>query len=174
MSNTTKTHRRFWESMGERFGKRWLDEYGSEPTLAWRELLDRYNPREIKAALELMHQRALQHPPTEPQFAELLNAAQAKAKHSSDKTAADYRRDYWRSTIVHEVATRLGYDFGTFEPVLIANKTTLGASMRLLLDEVDDLESRTGQRTPGMEAMCGERCRRIAASFASLRQRVAA
>ena len=70
---------------------------------------------------------------------------------------------------LHAVSQALGYTFESFEPVLIANKHSLGESMRLLLDEVDDLEARTGQRTPGQENMVAERCRRIGVAFNQLK-----
>jgi hypothetical protein len=171
MSNTKKTHERFWATMGERFGKRWIDDYGSIPTLAWRELLDRYSPQEIKAALELMHSRGLEHPPTEPQFAEMLVTAQKRSVAAgAELNAADYRRGYWRAAIITLVAKELGYDFATFEPVLVANRHTLGEAMKRLLDDVDELESTTGQRTAGMELMVEKRCMEICAAFRQLRK----
>lgn len=167
MSNTEKSHQRFWTAMIQRFGTRWGQTYGLEPTLAWRELLDRYTPGEVKLALELMHQRGFEHPPTEPQFAQLLNQAQTRGRSKQDDPI-EARRGYWRSMIVTAVATQLGYDVVTFEPVLIENKHSLGAAMRKLLDQVDALEVTTGQRTSGQEAMVERQCREIVADFCLL------
>lgn len=168
MSNTKKVHTRFWESMAQRFGKRWADEYGNEPTLAWRELIDRYKPTEIRGALDLMHAKGLQHPPTEPQFAELLSQAATRSR-KAEESAPELRRGYWRSAIVHLVAQDLGFNTATFEPVLIENRLSLGNSMSMLLDEADDLEQRTGQRTHGIEDMVAKRCHEISFAFKSLK-----
>jgi hypothetical protein len=52
---------------------------------------------------------------------------------------------------------------------VIANKTSLGRAMRDLLDEVDELELSTGQRTHGQETHVLESCRRIAVAFNALK-----
>jgi hypothetical protein len=166
MSNTAAVHERFWGAMAERFGKRWYDTYGPSATHAWRELLDRYSPRQIHAALDLMRTRAYEHPPTEPQFAELLVRASIN-KPTDDP--AELRRGYWRSAIVHQVAQGLGYDIVTLEPVLISHRESLGRACRDLLDDLDTLESRTGQRTEGQLTTCAERCRDIVRAFGHVR-----
>lgn len=168
MSNTEKTHKRFWGAMAEAFGTRWVIEYGNTPTLSWSELLDRYTPADIKLALELMRARAFKHPPTQPEFAQLLAAAEARRRNATDDPA-ELRRGYWRSLIVNGVAHGLGYSTASFEPVLVANKDSLGASMKRLLDEVDELEVNTGQRTQGMLDHAEDTCRKIIAAHWRLR-----
>lgn len=164
--NTKAMHERFWRTMGERFGKRWLDEYGNEPTKAWKALIDRYTPDEVKAALELMGSKGWAHPPTEPQFESLLAEASKAAKADTQ----DWRRGYWRACIVNAVAAGMVQRGlishpAEFEEFLVRHRHSLGAAMRNLLDDMDAMEQRTGQRTSGMERTCEERCREIVRRF---------
>jgi hypothetical protein len=164
---TQATHRRFWQAMGERFGKRWLEEYGPEPTLAWMHMLDRYKPLEVKAGLEAMAARGWQHPPTQPQFEAVL--VDAAKKGAGD--AQDYARGFWRTEIVQTVLSegnRLGkwrLDWNGFEQLVIERRHTLGDRMLGLLNEVDGLEKTTGQRTPGMHTLVARRATEIAAAY---------
>jgi len=170
MSLTEKTYTRFWATMGERYGKRWLENYGETPTHAWRECLRAFTPKDIATAIELLSTRenTKQHPPTEPEFKALLqHAARSNAKPLEDPN--EYRRGYWRSTIIHAVAQELGYTGETLEPVVIENKHSLGRAMRDLLNEVDELEIATGQRTHGMESLVQERSCEIALAFRELK-----
>lgn len=171
MSLNKEAGRRFWLSMGERFGKRWLDDYGAEPTKAWMETLGGYSLADIGAAMELMRTKGWQHPPTEPQFAQLL----AEAARRNQGSAVNYRRGFWRSDIVADISAWLGYQFHVeqFETVVVANKHSLGASMLSLLNEMEQLEVDTGQRTPGQLEHCRQRCREIAANFMALKREAA-
>jgi hypothetical protein len=171
MSLNKEAGRRFWLSMGERFGKRWLDDYGAEPTKAWMETLGGYSLADIGAAMDLMKLRGWQHPPTEPQFAQLL----AEAARRNQGSTENYRRGFWRSFMVAEISDLLGYRFHVkqFEDLIIANKHSLGAAMLSLLNELDQLEIDTGQRTPGQLAHCAQRCKEIAANFVRLKREAA-
>jgi hypothetical protein len=171
MSATKEMADRFWRTMGERFGKRWLDEYGAQPTTAWKRAIGAYSPEVIGAALDLMHTRGWQHPPTEPQFAQLLSEAARKSAGSSE----NHRRGFWRSLIVAEIGAALGYqrDYRAFELVVIQSRHDLGHAMAALLNECENLEITTGQRTDGQLVHCAEQCRLLAANYAGLR-RVAA
>ena len=77
-------------------------------------------------------------------------------------------RDYWRSCILHEVCGALGHTASTFEPILMANKDTIGASMQQLLNELCDQEMRDG-RTHGMHLGCRRRSERIARTYPQFR-----
>lgn len=94
--NIEKTHERFWEAMRARFGKRWLDEFGAEPSAPWIQLLKPYTPPQLRKALELMGEQKLAHPPTLPQFDSLLKRAASK----SPDDGIDHVRAYWRSVAV--------------------------------------------------------------------------
>lgn len=170
MSLTEKAVTRFWATMVERYGSRWVSTYGDKPTQAWRDCLQPFTPKDIGHAIESLslkdHTR--QHPPTEPEFRALLKScARAGAKPAEDP--AELRRGYWRSTIVHAVARAMGYTVDAFERVLVANKHSLGRAMKDLLDEVDELEATTGQRTAGQEAMVARRCTEIITAFRQLK-----
>jgi hypothetical protein len=168
--NTSKTAQRFWARMIESYGDRWVATYKAEPNQAWIELLNRYTPGQIGSAIAALTEKpeTRQHPPSLPQFEALLIAASRATR--SEMSEAEWRRGYWRSTIIHGVATALGYGFGEFESVLIANKATLGAGMRHLLDVMDDMEQRTGQRTSGMEVHASREIARIASAYTHLRK----
>lgn len=76
-------------------------------------------------------------------------------------------RDYWRSCVVHEVSHHLGHSVTTFEPVLVANRDTLGRSLLALLDELESQERRDG-RTVGQLRYCQHKAEQIARMFAQL------
>lgn len=175
MSLTEQTYVRFWRSMGERYGSRWLDSYGDKPTHAWRETLSAFTPKDIAAAMDALANRedTKQFPPTEPAFKALLVAA-SRGNSKPVDDPAQLRRGYWRSTIVRYVSTGLGYTVADFEPVLIANKADLGASMRDLLDDVENLEAATGQRTQGQETFAAQRCFELVVAFKHLSAKRAA
>lgn len=170
MSLTEKTYARFWSTMGERYGKRWLENYGDKPTHAWRECLAPFTPKDIARAIDALSTRenTKQHPPTEPEFKALLQHA-SRAHTRPIEDPSQFRRGYWRSTIINQVAGELGYDTEAFEPVLIENKHSLGRAMKDLLDDVDELEVATGQRTAGMESMVLNRSREIVTAFKQLK-----
>lgn len=170
MSNTAKTLARFWQTMLERYGTRWSQTYGTEPTHAWAECLKAFSPKDIGRAIDALElkEHTRQHPPTEPEFRALLkHASRQNVKQPDDPN--ELRRGYWRSTIITLVARGLGYNGETLEPVVIENKNSLGRAMRDLLDEVDELEVATGQRTPGMEALALEGSERIVTAFKQLK-----
>jgi hypothetical protein len=150
--------------MTERYGRRWTEQYGAEASPAWRELVNKFTLDDLKAALSRLSQEAPDFPPTLPQFEAIL----AKAANTKRLDTTDYVRGYWRSVVIREIACNLGYTQNTLEPVIIANRKTLGASMRALLDEFDTLEKRTGQRTEGMLEACRERCIALSDSFPEL------
>ena len=174
-NNTGAVITRFWARMGELYGNRWQETYGVTPTQAWRELVDRFSPNEIATALSdlqsLPHLR--QHPPTLPQLEALLIAAQRRGK--AEMTGADWRRGFWRAAVMGGVITQANHligvnrwEPGNLEALMVAHRDTLGRAMRDLLDELDDLEARTGQRTAGMEAKCLDRTIAIARTYRHL------
>lgn len=159
--------------MAEKYGARWIEQYGPTPNRAWSEMLGKYTPHQIAEALTLLAKRPTmqQHPPTEPQFESLLIDS---VKHSKSGLSTDeYRRGYWRSTIIGTCEGLFGYaylpdGFKRFEALVVSHKDTLGASMRRLLDEMDTLEANTGQRTEGMERHCLTSCLRLRETFPNL------
>lgn len=162
--NTGKVHIRFWNAMTERYGRRWTEQYGPEASPAWRELVNKFMLDDLKAALAKLGQEAPDFPPTLPQFEAIL----VKASNAKKVDTTDWVRGYWRSMVVAEVAQNLGHSSVSLEPVVIANRDTLGAGMRDILDELDDLEKRTGQRTEGMHLACRERCVALSDRFSDL------
>jgi hypothetical protein len=169
MSITEKAVDRFWQSMGQRYGSRWFDTYTDKPTQAWRECLKAFSPKDIGRAMQALElkESTRQHPPTEPEFRALLkHAARQNVKAPDDPN--ELRRGYWRSSIVTLVARGLGYDFTGLEFVLLQNQS-LGRAMRDLLNDADELEVETGQRTTGIETMVEQRCREIVTAFNQLK-----
>lgn len=152
--NTEKTHQRFWEAMRARFGKRWLDDFGTEPSAPWVQLLNKHTPNHLKQALELMAEQKLAHPPTLPQFESLLKRAATKAPHQD----ADLPRNYWRSVIQgtcmrHAALLNLvPYGESKLERLPTSAMYEIAERQcRELLDWACDSERTAGQRTSGME-----------------------
>lgn len=166
MSNTERVHKRFWSAMAERYGRRWTEQYGPESSPAWRELVNRYSPDEVKLALAELPKAAPEFPPTMPQFEAIL--AKVAQRRRADTT--DYIRGFWRSMVVLGVSTELGHSAESLEPYVVAHRHTLGEAMRNLLDDLDSSERRIGQRTEGLLDTCARRCREIAVSFPQLRR----
>lgn len=144
---------RFWRSMGERFGKRWLDEYGPTPTRAWEEALRSWDAEIVRAALEMMGEKAWQHPPTLPQFQALLR--EAERKHA--KPTEDFVRGHWRTVIVGAAALAMAKSVREFESYLIDHRDTLGTVLRELLDEFDARDKIAGKRTDEETRWCAAR-----------------
>ncbi|MEY4760666.1 MAG: hypothetical protein RLZZ200_522 [Pseudomonadota bacterium] len=82
--------------------------------------------------------------------------------------ARNHVRDYWRSCIVHEACAVFGQTVTSFEPVLIANKDTLGPPLLALLNELEQQDRRDG-RTIGQHRYVQRRCDEIARGFRHLR-----
>lgn len=153
MSTSNPILERFWRSMGERFGKRWLDEYGPQPTRAWAELLEPWTADTIRQALDAMGEKAWQHPPTLPQFQALIRDVDRR---EAAKGATDWIRGHWRTVVVTEGATAAGLSLAQFEPWLLARPVLLDA-LRELLDYAANRERATSARS---EALTREVIRR--------------
>lgn len=168
--NTAETHTRFWARMAELYGRKWFDEYGAEIPVSWRELIDKYTPKEIKAGLDHLRLRKSEFVPSLPEVSQQFDAARARMSNVANDPN-ELRRGFWRSSVVAQVADELGYRFNAegFEAIVIANRSSLGAGMALLLDELVDSELRTGQRTRGMFDMLHQRSRALAVAFNGLR-----
>jgi len=164
MSLTAAQGKRFWSSMGERYGKRWAEEFGPELTKSWREVLDRHTPDTIAVALAALKdrpERVRAHPPTLAEFETMLQGA---ARQSPAAGGVDYRRGYWRSIVVRNLERDLCHERNAV-PVeeleqYIARRGAIYGNLRALLDELCDMEAKNqGQRTLGMYSHCAERCR---------------
>ena len=152
--------------MAERYGRRWTEQYGSEAGPAWRELIDKYTPDDVKAALAELPKEAKEFPPTLPQFEAIL----AKTAQRKRADTTDYVRGYWRTAVIMGITEHLGHSYESLEPVVVAYRDTLGRSMHMLLDELDNSEKRMGQRTEGLHTLCAVRCREIAEGHWNLRR----
>lgn len=148
---------RFWQTMAERYGKRWTDDYGTEPLQAWKDLLDDYHPKAIRDAIRLLASESPLHPPTEPQFENLLKKAE-KALRGDPR---DYRRDFWRGAMVMLLEREL-CDLRRLmaRPEVeryIATHRKDYEPLRATLDELCAKESDMGQRTPGLSELLRQR-----------------
>lgn len=157
MSLTNAAHDRFWRSMGERFGKRWLDDYGAKPSTAWKAVLDKFSPAIIVAALEALKERRESeraHPPTLAEFEAILEREGKKRASNS----ADLVRGYWRSVIVatvmrHAALLRI-VPWGTTELAKLPDECREVVARRAgeLLGEAVEAERKVApQRPPGIE-----------------------
>lgn len=137
--------------MRARFGRRWVEEFGPEPTAPWLDLLGKYKPNHLRIAIDLLTAQRPMEMPTLPTFEALLQRASGKTPDLRDHT-----RSYWRAVILLYVSTNLRAAgvVSTDEDLerhLVTYKATLGVDLRKLLDEVCDLDARNnGHRTSGM------------------------
>lgn len=86
----------------------------------------------------------------------------------SGEAARNHVRDYWRNGVVHEASRVFGHTVASFEPVLIANKDSLGRQLVDLLDELEHQDRRDG-RTIGQHRFAQRRCAEIARHMPHLR-----
>jgi hypothetical protein len=137
--------------MRARFGRRWVEEFGPEPTAPWLELLGKYRAHHLRIAIDLLTAQRPMQMPTLPTFEVLLQRAAGKTP-----DLQDHVRSYWRAVILLYVSTNLraARVISTDEELeqhLVAYKATLGVALRKLLDELCDLDARNdGHRTAGM------------------------
>jgi hypothetical protein len=82
---------------------------------------------------------------------------------------ANHVRDYWRSSIVSEVARLLNHTTATLEPYVVAHKHDFGRSLLNLLDELTTQEQLNG-RSLAMHRECARRCEQIAVAYSFLRR----
>lgn len=156
MTNTTAHHNRFWLSMSERYGKRWTEEYGPTPSKAWVEMLDKFTPKQIAAALVKLANESPIHPPTLPQLERLL----AVVSRAGTDDAVDFVRGYWRSSVVFMTEYELLRENAITrcidtEEYIRSHSATIGNELRRLMDELVDMENANrGQRTAGMYLHC--------------------
>jgi len=160
--NTRKVHMRFWAALTERYGTRWADQYGKQPSQSWMELIDRFTPTDLRAALDTLPKECPDHPPTLPQFEAILMSAHAKAS----RNEGNHIRGFYRSLAVASIGRSLGKCEPDLEALIVANRDTLGSALCQLIDEYEDMERKNDlQRTPAMETGCALRAARIAELF---------
>ena len=93
--------------------------------------------------------------------------SQLRPKHVAIPVAEDstnYQRGYWRTVIVNTVANALGTDMVGLEPIIIANRESLGAWMLTLLNDVCGKDT-GGDRSAVLQSYCEARSLQIAARF---------
>ena len=184
MSNTRKLHDRFWAAMAERYGKRWAENTapksvkpGANCSIAIRPMRSPQRsktcpscartPADDAAVRDLAAERHARKEPTlegsHTRFLALRGGRQCRTSYA----------------IVSYMARKRGADAMTpthlrFEQIVISNKPTLGAAIRSLLEEMCEMEIRTGQRTDGMLMHCRDRSlelmRRVFASLQEAQQ----
>lgn len=148
---TRKYHERFWDCMSARFGQAWTARYGNAPLADWCEMLNRYSPHVIKAALDLMQSTGWEFPPSMPQFEELLK----KADRSKPLDATDFVAGYWRSVILSQVVSD-GWLAGVWNyrqrlaDLPAETLREIATKVEDLAAELAVLERNTGARTPGL------------------------
>lgn len=81
---------------------------------------------------------------------------------SQDST--NYQRGFWRSLIVNQIAGCLDLTAETLEPVITANRDTLGSWMRVLLEDACRKDS-DGSRTEELQALIAHEAGKVAARF---------
>lgn len=81
----------------------------------------------------------------------------------------DYQRGFWRSLIVNTVAEALDLTIQTLEPVIVANRATLGAWMQVLLNDIcrkDNGHSLNWE----LQALCAHEAKKVAHRFSGSRR----
>jgi hypothetical protein len=173
---------RFWHRMEEIYGALWISNYGTKPSIPWRDVLDRYTGEEIAEALEILitTKRHPKYPPSAVEWNSLCFDARTKRRQAGPNPN-EQRRGYWRSVILHHISKALGYDLTTFEAVLITNTTRdeqgivtggLGFALRELLNEMDTQEAVANYRSEAMERHAQRSCDAIALAYRHLRKTV--
>ena len=74
-------------------------------------------------------------------------------------------RGYWRTAIMETLAHMTGQTVAALQPIIVAKRETVGRQIRELMDEMQERETRTGQRTPGHDEYAQKACLEIARAF---------
>lgn len=161
---TNARAKRLWKRLAEFYGSRFIEQFGAAPPEPWLELVNDADDEDLKTAILETRRQYLQFPPSLPQFAALIESAEKRRKGKQ----IDHTRAYWRSGIGCMVKHDMGFnvDRAAFEDVMHENPR-LVAAMTELLDELDNAEKLTGNRTDAMWITCERRSRSIAASFSA-------
>lgn len=69
--------KRLWDRFAEMFGARFYDQYGSEPSEAWREAVAELRGDQVKSALTKIRNSGAQYPPSLPEFLALARSQRA-------------------------------------------------------------------------------------------------
>ncbi len=77
----------------------------------------------------------------------------------------DYRRGYWRGCIIAGIAHESGHTHASLEPVITANRDTLGRSMLDLLNDLGGCET----SDEASHWRCAAKCREIVVHSAALK-----
>lgn len=73
-SYTESASRRLWDRFAEMFGARFYDQFGSEPSPAWRDAVEELRADQIKSALTKVRNSGAQYPPALPEFVALARS----------------------------------------------------------------------------------------------------
>lgn len=69
--------KRLWDRFADMFGARFYDQYGSDPSEAWRETVTELRADQIKSALTKIRNSGAQYPPSLPEFLALARSQRA-------------------------------------------------------------------------------------------------
>lgn len=91
--------KRFWQRLAEWYGSRLAEQYGEDPPPDWCEIIDRSDNEAVKRGLSIIRSKYLQHPPTFPQFDELMAPAKAaqgvQGPSTAERLCAYAAKNYW-------------------------------------------------------------------------------
>lgn len=73
-SYTENASRRLWDRFAEMFGARFYDQFGSDPSPAWRDAVEELRADQIKSALTKIRNSGAQYPPALPEFIALARS----------------------------------------------------------------------------------------------------
>lgn len=76
----------------------------------------------------------------------------------------DYHRGFWRSLIINTIAEDLDLTMASIEPIIVANRGTLGAWMLVLLNDICGKDHDRSQNLE-LQALCQNEARKIAQRF---------
>jgi hypothetical protein len=155
--------KRLINRLGETLGKPVTDELLE----SWWKALRSSEFREIEAAVDRYLARADEN----TRFPRPAQFRPKSDRPPNDAATGNPTRDYWRSMIVHTLQRMLCIEhrittaegLEAWLPQTKDNAPYFGTSLRGLLDELCDLETRNqGQRTQGLYELCTKRTRHAA------------
>ena len=89
-SYTENASRRLWDRLGEMFGARFYDQYGSEPSQSWKDAVRELRPDQVKAALTKIRNSGTVYPPPLPEFIALARNVQPPKPVEDNASDYDY------------------------------------------------------------------------------------
>lgn len=133
-SYTENASRRLWDRFAEMFGARFYDQYGSEPSGAWKDAVKELRPDQVKAALTKIRNSGSSFPPSLPEFLSLAKNVSVPKPVEERKPDFDYLHLFAQRCFLKFILTHGPFDESVIR-AMVNEKNRLVADYRSIATE---------------------------------------